>query len=98
MQMVRLMHPSKISVIQRQKGLQSYQLVVQPMDYIHINVHLPALDFVLSEMKSHFDDNMMPVVRQMMTFSDGNLLSKPVVICYQMMWTCFATDIILTLN
>jgi len=71
------------------------QLVVQPMDDIHIIVYLPALDFVLSYMTTRFDDNILPVVRQMMTFSGGNLLSKTV---YQVMWTCFATDIILTLN
>jgi len=49
------------------------------MDDIHINVYLPALDFVLSDMTTRFDDNILPVVRQMMTFSGGNL-SKPVVI------------------
>ena len=31
-------------------------------------------------MTTRFDDKILPVVRQMMTFSGGNLLSKPVVI------------------
>jgi len=78
MQMVQLMH----APVQNQLDTEgsTCPLVVQPMNDIHINVNLPALDFVLSYMTTRFDDNVLPVVRQMMTCSGGNyLLSKRVV-------------------
>ena len=42
-------------------------------DDFYVNVYLPAMDCVLVDMASRYGDNILPVVRQMMVFSAGNL-------------------------
>jgi hypothetical protein len=42
---------------------------------VYINMYLPAIDFVLSDLETRFHDTVMPVIGQMMTFSAGNLLN-----------------------
>lgn len=49
---------------------------VHHMNDIYLNIYLPAIDLVLSDLSARFDDSVMPVIRQMMPFSAGNLLNK----------------------
>jgi len=42
-------------------------------DDFYMNVYLPAVDCLLVDMASRYGDNILPVVRQMMVFSAGNL-------------------------
>ena len=42
-------------------------------DLFYVDVYVPAIDLVLSDLSSRYDDNMLPVVRQMMIFSASSL-------------------------
>ena len=44
-------------------------------NYMYVNLYLPAIDFVLSDLATRFHDTVMPVIGQMMTFSAGSLLN-----------------------
>ena len=58
----------------QQKADAEQQMVLEEEDNIYRNVYVPALDFVLLDLTCRFDDNILPMITQMMTFSAGSLL------------------------
>jgi hypothetical protein len=48
----------------------------QKMADIFIKVYVPAMDFVFSHLSCHFDDSILHLMCQIMTFSAGSFLGK----------------------